>query len=127
MRGGIPMEVHKQMKQVRIAAIVLAVCLLVVCQSVALAQNLGAAPQSNVAVQGQTGAQPEGAFLNFVNWIGNVIAPVGAGVAVLGAVGSYATGRGVFRWLVTAAGLLAISGVTRLIEFWLAQGGGGIS
>ncbi len=26
----------------------------------------------------------------------------------------------------TAAGLLAISGVTRLIEFWLAQGGGGI-
>jgi hypothetical protein len=76
---------------------------------------------------GPTGAQPEGAFLNFVNWIGNVIAPVGAGVAVLGAVGSYATGRGVFRWLVTAAGLLAISGVTRLIEFWLAQGGGGIS
>jgi hypothetical protein len=81
----------------------------------------------NVAVQGQTGAQPEGAFLNFVNWIGNVIAPVGAGVAVLGAIGSYATGRGTFRWLVTAAGLLAISGVTRLIEFWIAQGGGGIS
>ena len=79
-------------------------------QTVAIAQNLGAAPQVNVAVQGQTGAQPEGAFLNFVNWIGNVIAPVGAGVAVLGAVGSYATGRGVFRWLVTAAGLLAISG-----------------
>ena len=38
---------------------------------------------------------------------------VGAGVAVLGAIGSYATGRGTFRWLVTAAGLLAISGVTR--------------
>src|SRR5205809_2611847 len=92
-----------------------------------LGQNLGIAPQTNVAVQGQTGAQPEGAFLNFVNWIGNVIAPVGAGVAVLGAIGSYATGRGTFRWLVTAAGLLAISGVTRLIEFWIAQGGGGIS
>ena len=106
--------------------VALAVCLVVV-QTVAIAQNLGAAPQVNVAVQCQTGAQPEGAFLNFVNWIGNVIAPVGAGVAVLGAVGSYATGRGVFRWLVTAAGLLAISGVTRLIEFWLAQGGGGIS
>ena len=28
------------------------------------AQNLGSAPASNVAVQGQTGAQPEGAFLN---------------------------------------------------------------
>ena len=63
------------MKHVRIAATVLAVCLLVVCQSVAIAQNLGAAPQSNVAVQGQTGAQPEGAFLNFVNWVGNVIGP----------------------------------------------------
>ncbi len=30
----------------------------------------GAAPQSNVAVQGETGAQPEGAFLNFINWVG---------------------------------------------------------
>src|SRR5579863_10125797 len=78
--------------------VALALCLVIV-QSVAIAQNLGAAPQVNVAVQGQTGAQPEGAFLNFVNWVGNVIAPVGAGVAVLGAVGSYATGRGVFRWL----------------------------
>ncbi len=47
------------------------------------AQNLGSAPASNVAVQGQTGAQPEGAFLNFINWVGNVIAPVGAG-GVLG-------------------------------------------
>ena len=63
--------------------VALAICL-VIAQSVALAQNLGAAPQVNVAVQGQTGAQPEGAFLNFVNWVGNVIAPVGAGVAVLG-------------------------------------------
>src|SRR5579863_7849445 len=93
------MEVYTQMEHVRIAAMALALCLLVVCQSVAIAQNLGAAPQVNVAVQGQTGAQPEGAFLNFVNWIGNVIAPVGAGVAVVGGIGSYATGRGVFRWL----------------------------
>ena len=66
--GGIPMEVYTKMKHVRLAATVLAVCLLVACQAVALAQNLGAAPQVNVAVQGQTGAQPEGAFLNFVNW-----------------------------------------------------------
>jgi|GEM_PF-6025924 len=28
------------------------------------AQNLGGSPQTNVAVQGETGAQPEGAFLN---------------------------------------------------------------
>jgi len=35
-----------------------------------LTQNLGPAPQSNAAVQGETGAQPEGAFLNFINWAG---------------------------------------------------------
>ena len=46
--------------------VALALCFVIV-QSVAIAQNLGAAPQVNVAVQGQTGAQPEGAFLNFVN------------------------------------------------------------
>jgi hypothetical protein len=121
------MEVNRTMNQFAQRVVVaLAICV-VIAQSVAIAQNLGAAPQVNVAVQGQTGAQPEGAFLNFVNWVGNVIAPVGAGVAVLGAVGSYATGRGVFRWLATAAGLLATSGLTRLIEFWIAQGGGGVS
>ncbi len=91
------------------------------------AQNLGSAPASNVAVQGQTGAQPEGAFLNFINWIGNVIAPVGAGGAVLGAVVSWLTGRGFGRWLFAAAALLAISGVTRLIEFWITNGTGGVT
>src|SRR6202048_1593440 len=112
----------------RAATLLMAVlCLVLFSQAVLLAQNLGAAPQVNVAVQGQTGAQPEGAFLNFVNWVGNVIAPVGAGVAVLGAVGSSATGRGVFRGRATSAGLLAISGLTRLIEFWISQGGGGVS
>jgi phosphatidylglycerophosphate synthase len=91
------------------------------------AQNLGSAPASNVAVQGQTAAQPEGAFLNFINWVGNVIAPVGAGGAVLGAVVSWLTGRGFGRWLFAAAALLAISGVTRLIEFWITNGTGGVA
>jgi phosphatidylglycerophosphate synthase len=91
------------------------------------AQNLGSAPASNVAVQGQTGAQPEGAFLNFINWGGNVIAPVGAGGAVLGAVVSWLTGRGFGRWLFAAAALLAISGVTRLIEFWISNGTSGVT
>lgn len=92
-----------------------------------LSQNLGVAPQTNVAVQGQTGAQPEGAFLNFVNWIGNVIAPVGAGVAVLGAIVNYAAGRAFMRYGVVALGLLAVSGLTRLLEFWILQGTGGVS
>ena len=93
----------------------------------ALAQSLGAKPEFNVAVQGQTGAQPEGAFLNFVNWVGNVIAPVGAGGAVLGAIVAWLTGRGFGRWLFAAGGLLAISGVTRLLEFWITNGTGGVT
>jgi phosphatidylglycerophosphate synthase len=91
------------------------------------AQNLGTQPASGVAVQGQTAAQPEGAFLNFINWIGNVIAPVGAGGAVVGAVISWLNGRGVGRWLAAAAGLLAVSGITRLIEFWITNGTGGVN
>jgi hypothetical protein len=106
--------------------IVLAIMMLAVGQFV-LAQNLGTAPATNVAVQGQTAAQPEGAFLNFINWIGNVIAPVGAGGAVVGAVVSWLTGRGFGRWLFAAAALLAVSGVTRLIEFWITNGSGGVT
>jgi hypothetical protein len=90
-------------------------------------QTLGTAPQFNVAVQGQTGAQPEGAFFNFINWIGNVIAPVGAGGAVFGAVVAFLSGRAIGRWLIAAAALLAVSGLTRLLEFWVLQGVGGVS
>ncbi len=90
------------------------------------AQNLGGQPATNKAVQGQTAAQPEGAFLNLVNWVGNVICPVGAALCVVMAIVSYTHGRGVTRWLVAAAGLLMISGLTRLIEFWIAQGQQGV-
>jgi hypothetical protein len=109
----------------RRAIAVSAICLILAGQYL-WAQNLGTAPQTNVAVQGQTAAQPEGAFLNFINWIGNVIAPVGAGGAVVGAVVSWLHGRGVGRWLAAAAGLLAVSGVTRLIEFWITNGTAGV-
>src|ERR1043166_987267 len=105
---------------------VLGICF-VLAGEYAWAQNLGSAPQTNVAVQGETGAQPEGAFLNFINWIGNVIAPIGAGGAVIGAVVCWLTGRGFGRWLFAAADLLAVSGVTRLIEFWVTNGSGGVT
>lgn len=90
------------------------------------AQNLGQSPATGQAVQGQTAAQPEGAVLNLVNWVGNVIAPVGAALAVVMAVVCYSQGRGVMRWAVTAGGLLVISGLTRLIEFWIQNGTGGV-
>ena len=112
----------------RAALVVTVLLLFIVSANVAvMAQNMGAVPQVNVAVQGQTGAQPEGAFLNLVNWIGNVIAPVGAGLALAGGLVSYVSGRGVMRYVVTALGCLAVSGVTRLLEFWIQQGGGGVS
>jgi hypothetical protein len=84
----------------RRAAVVLAAFLLLLTSAngVVLAQNLGGAPQVNVAVQGQTGAQPEGAFLNLVNWIGNVIAPVGAGLALAAGLVAYMSGRGAMRY-----------------------------
>lgn len=93
---------------------------------VAYTQNLGGQPALNKAVQGQTAAQPEGAFLNLVNWVGNVIAPVGAALCVVMAIVAYTHGRGVTRWAVAAGGLLAISGLTRLIEFWINNGTAGV-
>jgi len=72
------------------------------------AQNLGQQPATGQAVQGQTAAQPEGTVLNLVNWVGNVISPVGAALAVVMAVVSYSQGRGVARWAVTAGGLLVM-------------------
>lgn len=69
------------------------------------AQNLGQQPATGQAVQGQTAAQPEGTVLNLVNWVGNVISPVGAALAVVMAVVSYSQGRGVARWAITAGGL----------------------
>jgi hypothetical protein len=90
------------------------------------AQNLGQQPATGQAVQGQTAAQPEGTVLNLVNWVGNVIAPTGAALAVVMAVVAYSQGRGVARWAVTAGGLLVISGLTRLIEFWIANGTQGV-
>jgi hypothetical protein len=107
--------------------LVVGAMILLLIAEIAAAQNLGSSPQFNVAVQGQTGAQPEGAFLNFINWVGNVISPVGAGGAIVGAVVSWLTGRGFGRWLFAAAALLAVSGVTRLIEFWVTNGSGGVT
>ena len=107
-------------------AIALAVFVLMV-QAGLMAQNLGTAPQVNGAVQGQQATQPEGTFLNLINWIGNVIAPVGAGGAALMAIGSFAMGRGFAKWVFTAIGLLMVSGVTRLLEYWISQGTAGVT
>ncbi len=93
----------------------------------ALGQNLGTSPQTGIAVQGETAAQPEGAFLNAVNWVANVICPIGAAGAVVGAIVAWLTGRGFGRWIFAGAALLAVSGITRLLEFFLTAGTGGVT
>jgi hypothetical protein len=108
------------------AALLAAIVVLQLFPLTTHAQNLGSQPATGQAVQGQTAAQPEGTVLNLVNWVGNVIAPVGAALAVVMAVIAYSQGRGVMRWSVTAAGLLVVSGLTRLIEFWIQNGTGGV-
>jgi hypothetical protein len=109
-----------------VLAYVLAICSFQLTTLVSYAQNLGTQPATGQAVQGQTAAQPEGTVLNLVNWVGNVISPVGAALAVVMAVIAYSQGRGVMRWAVTAAGLLVVSGLTRLIEFWIQNGTAGV-
>ena len=101
----------------------LAIFLLILAAPVLVhGQNLGTTPATGQAVQGQTADKPEGAFLNLVNWIGNVIAPLGAALCVVMAIIHYVGGRGVARWVVAALGLLMVSGLTRLLEFWIQNG-----
>ena len=108
---------------------ILAACAvaLFLTQSHVLGQNLGSTPQFNQAVQGQQGTQVEGSFLNLINWLGNVIAPVGAGGAALMAIINFAAGRGAMKWVFTTLGLLSVSGVTRLLEYWITNGTAGVS
>ena len=118
-------DLHNRKQRVFVAFIVL-ILTLQLAPLLAHGQNLGSTPQLNRAVQGQNAAQPEGALLNLVNWVGNVIAPLGAALCVVMAVVSYAHGRGVARWAVAALGLLLISGLTRLLEFWINSGQAGV-
>jgi hypothetical protein len=94
----------------------------VVAPAASVAQNLGTAPATGQAVQGQTASQPEGAFLNLVNWVCNVICPVGAGIAVVATVLQWRSGRSWLPSAMTAGGLICVSGILRLIEYFIAQG-----
>src|ERR1700681_716752 len=125
-RSGMKLSSGEKRRQRFVLTICLTILVIQFLPLVAYAQNLGAAPATGQAVQGQTAAQPEGTVLNLVNWVGNVIAPVGAALAVVMAVVAYSQGRGAMRWAVTAGGLLVVSGLTRLIEFWIQNGTAGV-
>src|SRR5258707_14880444 len=100
-------------RQRLVLAFLLTILVVQVFPLVSYAQNLGAAPATGQAVQGQTAAQPEGTVLNLVNWVGNVIAPVGAALAVGMAGWAYLQGRGGRRLAVTGAGVLGVFGLTQ--------------
>ncbi len=87
----------------------------------------GNTPAFNVAVQGESAGTVEGTVLNMMNWLGNVICPmlaVGAGVHTIMQL------RSGGRWLPSAAtgvGLLSVSGIVRLAEYFIVNGSSGIT
>ena len=121
-RAALDPRVGHLSQTLRMALLVSFVCAACLAPAATVAQNLGTAPATGQAVQGQTASQPEGAFLNVVNWIGNVICPVGAGLAVVGTVIQWRSGRSWLPTAMTAGGLLAVSGLTRLIEYFISNG-----
>jgi hypothetical protein len=114
--------VRRAQRNLSALALVLFVGAALVAPAASVAQNLGTAPATGQAVQGQTAAQPEGAFLNAVNWVCNVICPVGAGIAVVATVLQWRSGRSWLPSALTAGGLICVSGILRLIEFFIQQG-----
>jgi hypothetical protein len=114
--------VRRAQKQFYALMVVLFVGDALVAPAASVAQNLGTQPATGQAVQGQTAAQPEGAFLNAVNWVCNVICPVGAGIAVVATVLQWRSGRSWLPSALTAGGLICISGILRLIEYFIQQG-----
>ena len=114
--------VRRAQKNLYALAVVLFVGAALVAPAASVAQNLGTAPATGQAVQGQTAAQPEGAFLNAVNWVCNVICPVGAGIAVVATVLQWRSGRSWLPSALTAGGLICVSGILRLIEYFIQQG-----
>ena len=114
--------VRRAQKQFYALLVMLFVGAAVVAPAASVAQNLGQQPATGQAVQGQTAAQPEGAILNVVNWICNVICPVGAGIAVVATVLQWRSGRSWLPAAMTAGALLCISGILRLIEYFIQNG-----
>jgi hypothetical protein len=89
---------------------------------VGVAQNLGKTAATGQAVQGQQATQVEGAVLNVVNWICNVICPVIAACCFVAAAFKYQANRPYMSSIVGGGIFLAVSAVTRLIEYFIAQG-----
>ena len=109
-------------KRLKIAYLVLIIGLVLSGPVVALAQTSGNAPVFNATVQGESANTVEGTFANVVNYIGNVICPLGAGLGVVGTIIQAKNGKSWLPPAITTGALLGVSGVTRLIESMVQNG-----
>jgi hypothetical protein len=78
----------------------------------------------NRAVQGENAGTVEGTVENIMNWVGNVICPFAAVGAGVHTVMQLKAGG---KWMpsaATAVGLLSISGLMRLAEFFITNATG---
>jgi hypothetical protein len=90
--------------------------------SITHAQTSGSAPVFNATVQGQSASTVEGTFANVVNYVGNVICPIGAGLMVAATVVQVKSGKNWMPTGLTAIGLLGVSGILRLLESMVQNG-----
>jgi hypothetical protein len=110
-------------KFARYSVLAVVVIFAMIAPSLVVAQNLGNGQVAfGQAVKGQNAAQVEGGILNVVNWVANVICPVVSGLFVVATVIQWRAGRGWLPTAATAGGLLCVSGILRLIEFFITNG-----
>lgn len=83
--------------------------------------NGSGGPMLGVTVPGQTAATPQMTLMNAINWVGNVAAPIAAGATTVATVVQWKTGRGWVPMAATTAGLVSISGILRMVEYFVQQ------
>jgi hypothetical protein len=87
----------------------------------------------HLASQGSGAGQYEAALLGLVNWVANVVMPLYAAWALVkftlawsGIMERTNIGMNYSRYLVVAIGCLSVSGIVRLLEWFVTQGSGGL-
>ena len=86
------------------------------------AQTAGTSPTFDATVQGESASTVEGTLAQVVNYVGNVLCPIGAGLMVAATVVQVKNGKSWMPTGLTAMGLLGVSGITRLMEGMVTNG-----
>lgn len=85
------------------------------------AQTSGTSPQLGNSVQGGSAAAPESMLKSIVNYIGNVIMPIVAGLFLVAAVVRFFTGKGWVGPAIACGLCVIIASVMRLIESYASS------